>query len=65
MFQSVTYQNFIDVFEKEIKSIYKDDKNKLKEVKSQLHWMDWVTKRGVPDMKYDFSIIFIKKFYIY
>ncbi len=58
MYKSVTYENFVDVFESEIRGFY--DEEKLKEIRGKLQWEDWVKKPGAPLMKFDFSkLIFI------
>lgn len=47
---SAISSDFIEVFEMKIEEIYKDDKKKLDEIKSQLNWNGWLDETGYPKL---------------
>jgi len=51
--KSVTHEDFRELWEAEVKSLYKEEE--AKNILSKFNWDEWLYKTGQPVQKFDFS----------
>ena len=60
-YKSVVYTDFTDLFEQQVREIFKDDKAKIEDILKSAEWDKWINEEGDPTLINDFSNDLVKE----